>query len=65
MQLTTYLGLVDECLCNRVKRKSIDLLTDAITILASKEWEKSELASFAYPALEHVCTRYTVPLTNK
>lgn len=59
-----YLQLVDECLHNHIKTQGTELFTDAVTILATNGWQRSELPSFAYPALKHVCSRFVIPLEN-
>ena len=38
------------------------MLTHAVTILATNDWERSESASFGHAALEAVCQRFLVPL---
>ena len=63
-QASDYITIIQECLRDRVKIQSIDLLTHAITILATQGWEKSEDSSFGYEALQCVSTRFLVPLEN-
>lgn len=59
-----YINAVQECLRERVKVQSTDLLTHALTILATHRWQRSEDTSFRHEALESVCTRFPVPLEN-
>jgi hypothetical protein len=53
---------IEDCLRERLKFQDIDLLTVAITILATNGWERSESPSFAYEALDLVCQRFKTPL---
>lgn len=57
-----YMDLVQDCLRDRVKVQSVDLLT--LTILATHGWERSESTTFGYDALESLCARFLVPLEN-
>ena len=50
------------CLKDRVKVQHPDLLTDALTVLATQGWQKSEDASFANTALQSLSARFEVPL---
>ena len=59
-----YADLVQDCLRTRVKVQSVDLLTHALTILATHGWERSESTAFGYEALDSVCVRFLVPLEN-
>ena len=55
---------VEACLLQRLKTQApeLELLTHAITILATHGWEQSENPSFAHGALESVCQRFRSPL---
>ena len=44
------------------KLQDTDLLTHAVTILATKGWERSESASFGHVALDAICQRFQIPL---
>ena len=59
-----YLTLVQDCLRNRVKLQSTELLTHSLTILATHGWERSRHTSFGYEAIECISTRFLVPLEN-
>lgn len=50
-----HMDLVQECLCDRVEVQSVDLLTHALTILATPGWERSESTTYGYESLENVC----------
>ena len=63
-QESEYISVTQHCLCERVKVQSTDLLTHAITILATHGWEKSENTAFGYEALECISIRFLVPLEN-
>ena len=54
--------LVQKYLCDRVKAQTSELLTNALTILATNRWERSPTPAFGYQALESVCTVFIVPL---
>ena len=58
MSSVTFLAYLKD----HTKARSTDLLTHALAILAHKEWEKTEYASFAYKALDALSTRFKVPL---
>ena len=63
-QESEYIGVIQHCLRERVKVQSTDLLTHAITILATHGWEKSANTAFGYEALDCISTRFLVPLEN-
>lgn len=63
-QESEYISVIQDCLRERVKIQSTDLLTHAITILATHGWEKSANTAFGYKALECISTRFLVPLEN-
>lgn len=63
-QESEYISVIQHCLRERVNVQSTDLLTYAITILATHGWEKSENTAFGYEALECISTRFLVPLEN-
>ena len=54
------------CIRNRVASESeeTELLTHAITLLATNGWERSDSSSFGYAALDAVCQRFQVPLES-
>ena len=58
-QHSEYINVIQDCLRERVKSQSTDLLTHAITILATHRWEKSENTAFWYEALECISTRFS------
>ena len=47
-----------------MKVQNTDLLTHAITILATHGWENSENNAFGYEALDCISTGFLVPLEN-
>ena len=59
-----YITLVQDCLRDRVKLQSTQLLTHSLTILATHGWERSRHTSFGYEALDCISTRFLVPLEN-
>ena len=63
-QESEYIGIIQHCLREHVKVQSTDLLTHAITILATHGWEKSANTAFGYEALDCISTRFLVPLEN-
>ena len=63
-QKSEFLYLIQSCLRDRIKIQSTELLTHAITILATHGWEKSTDPSFGHEALEYISTRFQVPLEN-
>ena len=60
--MNEYTIAVLDCLKERVKDHSTELLTETLTILALKGWEKRGDASFVYGALDGLSTRFRVPL---
>ena len=52
------------CIRNRIRSQETEILTNALTILATHGWEKSESASFAYSAIESIAKRFEVSLMN-
>ena len=52
---TQWVEAVQSCLQKRIKTGEIELLSHAITLLATHGWEHSESPSFGNPALEAVC----------
>ena len=63
-QESEYIGIIQHCLCERVKVQSTNLLTHAITILATHGWEESANTAFGYEAPDCISTRFLVPLEN-
>ena len=57
-----YVEALETCLRNRIQVHDTDLLTHAVTILATNGWERSESASFGHAALEAICQRFQIPL---
>ena len=52
------------CLKDRIRIQNSDLLTDALTLLATHGWEKTEDDHFADVAISNLTKRSTVPLQN-
>ena len=59
-----YVEALETCLRNRIQSQDTELLTHAITILATNGWERSESTSFGYAALNAICERFQIPLEN-
>ena len=57
-QESEYINVIQDCLRERVKNQGTDLVTHAITILATHGWEKSADTAFGYEALEYISTIY-------
>ena len=57
-----YVEALETCVRNRIQTQDTDLLTHAVTILATKGWERSESASFGHVALDAICQRFQIPL---
>ena len=55
---------LEECLRKRLQYQDTDLLTHAVTILATYGWQRSESPCFAYEALDAICRRFEAPLRN-
>ena len=57
---------MEACLLNRIQTGDGDteLLTHAVTLLATNGWERSSSPCFGHLALESVCQRFLVPLEN-
>ena len=53
---------VASCLRCRIKTEHTELLTHAVTLLATNGWERSEDPSFGHTALDEVCSWFHVPL---
>ena len=62
MHKDEYVKALEMCLRNRIQPHDTDLLTHAVTILATNGWERSESASFGHTALEAICQRFQIPL---
>ena len=60
----SFVESVENCLRSRIKSRDTELLTHALTILATHGWEKRELPSFADPAIEAISKRFEVPLVK-
>uniref|UniRef100_A0A1X7TLB5 HAT C-terminal dimerisation domain-containing protein n=1 Tax=Amphimedon queenslandica TaxID=400682 RepID=A0A1X7TLB5_AMPQE len=58
----TYQEALLSCFCNRIKAQDTDLLTHAVTILATKGWERCESSRFGHEALNSICQRFQIPL---
>lgn len=59
-----WIDSVKTCLKDRIRFQDIDLLTHAVTLLATKGWERSDSTSFGYEALDAICDRFQAPLEN-
>ena len=61
-----YSQSIEACLKQRMGSQETDMLTHALTILATQGWGRSETPSFGYPALEylHVSERFAAPLQH-
>ena len=57
-----YSELVQASLRDRLATQETDLLTHALTILATQGWEKAANASSAHSAIEQLSERFRVPL---
>ena len=51
---------LENCLRNRIKAQDTELLTHAVTLLATNGWERSESPRFGYAALDAICQRVQV-----
>ena len=61
----SYIDSVLDCLHNHLTTRTgsdCDTLTHALTILATHGWERVADASFGYEAIQHLHTRFAVPL---
>lgn len=64
---SNYVNWIDSvrtCLKDRISFQDIDLLTHAVTLLATKGWERSDSTSFGYEALDAICDMFQAPLEN-
>ena len=52
---TLWVDAVQSCIQKRIKTGETELLSHAVTLLATHGWERSESSSFGHPALEAVC----------
>ena len=63
---TEYLQSVLDCLHERLKWKKhpedVLLLNHILKILATHGWEKTESAAFGYESVQHLSTRFAIPL---
>ena len=59
---TVLIESVEICLRNRIKSQDTALLSDALTILATHGWERSEEPLFAQSAIENLSRRFQIPL---
>ena len=64
MHMQEWIENLDTCLKKRIKSNEVDLLTHAVTLLATNGWGRSASTSFGYEALEAVCERFRVPLES-
>ena len=53
---------IENCLQNRIRSQDTALLSDALIILATRGWERSDETSFAKSAIENLSRRFQVPL---
>ena len=61
---TLWVDAVQSCIQKHIKTGETELLSHAVTLLATHGWERSESSSFGHPALEAVCQRFSVPLEH-
>jgi len=59
---TSLVEAVESCLRKHLKSQNTDLLSDALTILATHGWERCESSSFTYTAIDTVSKRFEVLL---
>ena len=59
-----WIDAVETCLRDRLKSQDTELLTHAVTLLATNGWEQTESASFGHAALDAVCERFSTPLES-
>ena len=59
-----YSQSIEACLKQRMSSQETDMLTHALTVLATQGWERSETPSFGYPALEYLSERFAAPLQH-
>ena len=63
-QTKGWIEAMETCLRSRIKSNEVDLLTHAVTLLATNGWERTESPSFGYKALDMICERFAVPLEH-
>lgn len=61
---TEWVVALEECLRHRLQFQDTELLTHAVTILATYGWARCESPDFAYESLDVICQRFEVPLTS-
>lgn len=61
---TNWIEALEACLSHQLKTHApeLQLLTHAVTILATHGWGRSENVSFGHTALNSVCHRFCIPL---
>lgn len=59
-----WIETVETCLLSRIKFQDTDLITHAITLLATNGWERTESPSLGYNALDAICERFNIPLES-
>ena len=59
-----YSQSIEACLKQRMGSQETDMLTHALTILATQGWGRSETPFFLYPALEYLPERFAAPLQH-
>ena len=57
-------GGIEAYLKDRLQTEHIDLLSNAITILATNGWQRQEDARFGCPAIDKLCESIRAPLEN-
>ncbi len=57
-----YCALVQACLKDHLATQETELLSHALTLLATQEWEKDTSDSFAHPAIQALSVRFQIPL---
>lgn len=59
-----WIDAIEACLQKPSFRYETELLTDAVTLLATNGWEQSQSTSFGYVVLDAICQRFQIPLSN-
>ena len=63
-QTPEWIAALEMCLQQRTTSNEVELLTHAVTLLATNGWERNPSPSFGYEALDVVCQRFRTPLEN-
>ena len=59
-----WIEALETCLKKRTKQNEVQLLTRAVTLLATNGWSGVHRHLFGYETLEAVCERFRVPLES-